>query len=784
MLRIGDRVLHPHNRDLGPGEVISALHGRLSIRFPRHGEVLQFSSEDHPFVPLVLPPGTDPERWWLDYSDDLAERLLRREVDPLAGFANRLESFELQDLREAGDLASYLGGRIRIFPHQLHVAETAFRSDPVRWLLADEVGLGKTIEACLILSRLLRVGHAERVLIVAPATLSVQWLGELYRKFHQVFVLLDRARREDVLRDHGPDFNPFEVHARSVINLEDLIDDPNAARQAAAAKLDLLVIDEAHRLERRPGHPGSPAYRAAAPIVRAATNALLLTATPVEADAHGFFRLLELLWPAEFSSWEVFQQSLDKGVPLYPCTSATRRADIGGLPPRVAEPIDLPGWPEYEAKEAAALLLPAEKPLEKRTREETLQRAHALPTGPEDLRLRWLLEQAKGWKRRREKTLIFVVGRASLDLLKQELEFQLHQRVAVFHEDLSPAQRDLEVAGFAQSDGANLLVSTECGGEGRNFEFCRRLVLFDLPWNPALVEQRIGRLDRINRRRPVEIVYFRPAAGFARQVAKLYERLGVFQEPLGGIERALGHVEQAIRRAADLPEPHLDYDTVLAESAAARERMHRAVYFHLHQNRYRPEIGAEIEARLPSGLEELNERVVIEACRQYGFDVADRVEQRTWYFEFGEMAIVDALHSVPAGSRFLGTFDRETAVQRETIDFFASGHPLVEAVLLELDHGHRGQVALLEIAGTRQRAFGLYVAYKEGTVHRHVAIDLEGRVRAEWLPFVLGEAGRRKDLHPTDFLPPETWPDLVRNALHAARARGKPVAVSGFVLVP
>ncbi|MDP7032764.1 MAG: helicase-related protein, partial [Gemmatimonadota bacterium] len=88
-----------------------------------------------------------------------------------------------------------------------------------------------------------------------------------------------------------------------------------------------------------------------------------------------------------------------------------------------------------------------------------------------------------------------------------------------FHEDLSPARRDLEVAHFADPKGPPILIATECGGEGRNFQFARRLVLFDLPWNPVLVEQRIGRLDRINRRAPVEIVYFRPADGFEASVA-------------------------------------------------------------------------------------------------------------------------------------------------------------------------------------------------------------------------------------------------------------------------
>ena len=170
----------------------------------------------------------------------------------------------------------------------------------MRWLLADEVGLGKTVEAGLILNRLVHTGRVERCLVVAPETLTVQWLGELWRKYHQVFVLLDDERLADVARDFGADFNPFDVHRRAVVALETLVERPRLTEQAVAAGIDLLVVDEAHRLRRPPGHPGEPAWRAVAPIAALGRHVLLLTATPLEDDAHGFFRLLQLLRPEEF----------------------------------------------------------------------------------------------------------------------------------------------------------------------------------------------------------------------------------------------------------------------------------------------------------------------------------------------------------------------------------------------------------------------------------------------------------------------------------------------------
>src|SRR6185436_246232 len=157
-----------------------------------------------------------------------------------------------------------------------------------------------------------------------------------------------------------------------------------------------------------------------------------------------------------------------------------------------------------------------------------------------DPRLSWLARTAPTWKENGEKTLVFVAHMETLDLLRAELSRRAQLATAAFHERLSPARRDIEVAQFRLPSGPSLLVSTEAGGEGRNFEFCDRLVLFDLPWNPVTVEQRIGRLDRIGRTRPVEIVTFppppgsSPAGAIAPRVHALYEELGLFREPLGG----------------------------------------------------------------------------------------------------------------------------------------------------------------------------------------------------------------------------------------------------------
>ena len=246
----GDHLTHRFNPELGIGRVAVVEPRALLVEFPQSGTTLRLARDTDVLVPVDLSPGrpvriagtreettvaarlpdgtislasgaTAPAHalWPLELEGALLERLALGDVDDLPDFVVRLKILQLLTLREAGGLGSFLGGRVRLFPHQLSVAERASASDPVRWLLADEVGLGKTIEAALILNRLVHTRRIERCLVVAPDALTVQWLGELWRKYHRVFTLLDAPRLADVARDFGPEFNPFDVHRRAVIGL-------------------------------------------------------------------------------------------------------------------------------------------------------------------------------------------------------------------------------------------------------------------------------------------------------------------------------------------------------------------------------------------------------------------------------------------------------------------------------------------------------------------------------------------------------------------------------------
>src|SRR5688572_29426862 len=407
----GDYLTHRFNPELGIGRV-TAVEGRaLVVEFPRSGTRLRLAANTDALTPIDLGPGrsvritgtgeettvmarladgtlrlanqrvASPEELWpLQVERSLLERLAMGDIDEAEDFLIRLDILHLLSLRQADGLGSFLGGRVRLFPHQLYVAERATATEPVRWLLDDEVGLGKTIEASLILNRLVHAGKVERCLVVVPEALTVQWLGQLWRKYHQVFTLLDTHRLADVARDFGADFNPFDVHRRAVIALETLIQRPHLTTQAASAAIDLLVVDEAQRLRRPPGHPGEPGWRAIAPIAALGRHILLLSATPLEDDAHGFFRLLQLLRPEEFPEDVSFEARLAQQVPLPPCTSSTRRSDIGGLPPRVPQPVAFgapASWEPRDAIEAMVRRTPAAHAVARRQKADRVRRAVA-----------------------------------------------------------------------------------------------------------------------------------------------------------------------------------------------------------------------------------------------------------------------------------------------------------------------------------------------------------------------------------------------------------------------
>ena len=230
------------------------------------------------------------------------ERLLSNQLDKNIWFQLRRQTLEKSNYLSHSSLYGLSGSRTSLLPHQLYIAHEVGKRYAPRVLLADEVGLGKTIEAGMILHQQLLREQAKRVLIIVPETLQHQWLVEMLRRFNLRFSLFDRDRFADAM-DMDPETNPLMTSQLVLCSLDFLIDDKRHFDAAMAAEWDLLIVDEAHHLQWNAEEP-DPAYHYVESLAGITPGVLLLTATPEQLGKESHFARLRLLDPQRFNSYE------------------------------------------------------------------------------------------------------------------------------------------------------------------------------------------------------------------------------------------------------------------------------------------------------------------------------------------------------------------------------------------------------------------------------------------------------------------------------------------------
>jgi len=234
------------------------------------------------------------------------DRLFAGQLDKRQWFNLRRDVFTHRFDIERSVIRGLMGARISIIPHQIYIANEVSKRQAPRVLLADEVGLGKTIEAGLILHSQLANNQIRRVLVVVPTTLVHQWLVEMLRRFNLHFHIMDEERY-DALLPSAPDDNPFLSEQLMLCSLDTLKHSPDIAAAAVQGQFDMLVVDEAHHLDWTPEH-ASPSYALIESIAEVTPATLLLTATPLQLGAEGHFARLRLLDPNRFNDYEAVQK--------------------------------------------------------------------------------------------------------------------------------------------------------------------------------------------------------------------------------------------------------------------------------------------------------------------------------------------------------------------------------------------------------------------------------------------------------------------------------------------
>ena len=510
------------------------------------------------------------------------ERLAKGLFEDRASFDLRLRAERLSLIRGFDKLISLESISVIPFPYQLETAKIVLRRFRGRGLLCDEVGLGKTIEAGLVLKEYIMRGLVRKVLILTPPALVAQWRDEMASKFH-----LDFVTNEDP-RFKALDTEAWKVFDRIIASLA-TARSKRHRRVIESIHYDMVIIDEAHRLKNRL----TVSWKFANALQK--KYILLLTATPVQNTLDELYNLITLLKPGQLKTKRSFKrQFIVRGDPRLPKNRGRLRellADVMvrntrsqvsvRLPKRHAHTIKLRLLPpERELYDAVSAFVRAEHPVVSQRRRRgglnrltlqvlqaeigsspfavlpTLRRMAENPanTARQRRELARLAEQAAAIKKSAkaeallkllqaisDKVMVFTHFRATQDYLVRLLE-EAGYSLAVYHGGLTTPQKDACIRDFERRK--QVLVCTEAAGEGRNLQFCNVMINYDLPWNPMRIEQRVGRIHRIGQEREVYIYNLSAEGTIEDHVLRILDsKINMFELVIGEMDMILGNLE-------------------------------------------------------------------------------------------------------------------------------------------------------------------------------------------------------------------------------------------------
>ncbi len=747
----GQRWISDAESDLGLGTVLEVEFRQITVVFLATGETRIYAKETAPLTRVAFQAGdqiTSHEGWELKVESVIDEdglltyqgtradsgesvmlneagldnflqfrtprdRLFAGLIDGQRWFNLRRQVFEFRHQIAQSPVKGLMGARVAILPHQIYIAVEALKRRSPRLLLADEVGLGKTIEAGMVVHGSLTNSLVSRVLIIVPPALLHQWLVEMLRKFNLSFRIIDDERYEE-LAPSAPDGNPFLAEQLVLCSMDTLLNNDDIGDAAASAGWDMLVADEAHHLHWEEGNP-SAAYTLVEELAMETESVLLLTATPEQMGQSGHFARLRLLDPERFGSLQQYQQEEAQFGWLASVANklndhiALDSTEIDQLEALLGDAFTdtqrktLSNGAALAVSELAASIVNnlidrhgTGRLMFRNTRQaisgfpERQLITHKLEDDSHKSRAAWLIEFLADTY-----PLKILAICAEMDSVKHlaELLRQAGVQSAQFHEDMSIVERDRAAAWFADpEEDCRLLLCSEIGSEGRNFQFLHNVVLFELPDSPDLLEQRIGRLDRIGQTETILIHV--PVAAESRDSTLLQW----YHQGLDAFERICKSGTQIQQRLGD------ELDTLLQGSGTNTGDLEALTD---KTRALRLELDAQIEAgrdrllELNSNRPELiQEHLDALARMDRTYDVADFMEavfdrfgvdvaeQRDhWIIHPSDHMQVEHFPHLPSGGMSV-TFDRTTALTREDFVYLTWDHPMVVAAMdLILDEG-------------------------------------------------------------------------------------------------
>lgn len=819
---IGQRWLSDTETELGLGVLIDVDERSVSILFPKSDETRVYARSNAPLSRIVFNANDELQDqegtiWTVESVEDRngvvryhvvrtledgteerkalnetrvgatiqlskpLDRLLASQIDYKVWYDLRIEALLMQANMQTSPLRGLVGSRVGLIPHQLYIAHEVGQRFAPRVLLADEVGLGKTIEAGLIIHQQLKTGRSERILILVPDSLQYQWMIEMRRRFNLEFSLFDLARTASI-KEHDPDLNPFLTEQRIIASVDLMVDHEDLREQAIEAGFDLLVVDEAHHLMWSEEEGGNDRYDLVEELAEKTPGVLLLTATPEQLGVESHFARLRLLDPQRFSSLDRFldeeeqyqhtakiAEVLMSALPLeaehftaiesllghaIEDTPEQRfraihelldrhgtgrilfrntREAIQGFPGRDCQPAPLPA-PENWSKDG--------KLREQMWPEESQLDGSWMETDP---RVMWLMEKLRT-DLKHKKVLLIARSGPVVEALENVLRLHAGIRTAMFHEGMSLLERDQAAAYFAEeSYGAQILLCSEIGSEGRNFQFASDLILFDLPANPDVLEQRIGRLDRIGQENRIQIhVPYLMGTAQERMFRWYNEALNIFSNISPTAQTLQENFIVALKDCL-LADKGQEFEDLLEEVSVQREALEAELQEGrdrlLEYNSCRPVVAQEIV----NALEDYDDNTTLPmfmkrfmASTNIDFD---EQSNGTVIIKPTDQMQVQGLTLDEEG--MTATFYRDQAQIREDAQYLTLEHPFTESVMEMINTQGFGStnVTVLKSAALPQGSVLMEVWFKVDVVAPK-ALNLPSSLPQQLIRVLLSEKGQ------------------------------------------
>lgn len=613
-------------------------------------------------------------------------------------FKLRIETLKHVENYEGSDVKGLIGGRMSLLAHQFYVAKKILKEPLPRVLLADEVGLGKTIEAGLCIQNLLKTGRASRVLVLVPDSLVYQWFLEMRRKFNLSFATVN----QETHIEEG--MNPFLDNELVVASLDLLRGAQKARDFLNVSDFDVLVVDEAHQLKWTKEGPDL-AFSIVEEVAKRVPMAFLLTATPEQLGQTGHFARLKLLDGNRFYDYKAFKKESEHFHEIAQITKAILSGldlssehtalltDLGIDQTKDKEEVlsdllDRHGTGRILFRNSRANLAGDYDFFPKRMLKAYCMNAKTEGSYKEVGLIDALFYEKAMWlceflQKNNDKVLLICKSKTKVIELEKFLKENVSSiKTGVFHSDLSLMARDRGAAYFADKDGAQVLLCTEIGSEGRNFEFCHHLVLFDLPISVDLLEQRIGRLDRIGQKFDINIHVPYGVGSYEEVLYRWYhEGLNAFEKNCKVGLEVLSNVREDLINAL---EGNGNLDELIGRTCEISSELEKKLEEGRDQlieyNSYNHDEAFKMIAKLKACDKDHSLQDYLESVFHHlGVDSED-LDPFTTYIHPSDNMLLPHFPTLDSDGKRM-TFERSVALSREDVEFMSWDHPMVSGVI-------------------------------------------------------------------------------------------------------